>query len=299
MREYKNDELIEIFLSKLYADNSSDHTITNYKIDLNFFVEYLNSKDLSITDVRLKHLESYKTHLRDVRYGDNKQYSEGTRARRVSCLKSFYKYLYDREIIERNPARNLTVPKVERGMAPVFMTQEDAQLLLNMTKDETHELRDKTIIMLFLTTGMRLSELSNLDINDITGTQITIRKGKGNKTRVVNISKDVADLVKEYIDKRKYMSDKALFTSQQGNRMRNRTIQWTIDKYIKKAGLDERLSTHKIRHTSAVLMLQNKVDLNTIREVFGHTSLRTTQIYIHTLDETKQETADLMGNLFN
>lgn len=291
-------QLIENFLNKLYGDNSSKHTITNYKVDLEFYLNYLESKNLSITEVTLEHLEAYKAYLRKTTYGNGKHYSENTRARRISSLKSFYDYLYEREVITKNPAHKLTIPKKEQGTVPIFMTLKDAQKLLKATEGEIHGLRDKTIITLFLTTGMRLSELVNLDIDDITGTQIKIKQGKGNKSRVVNISPEVAELIQEYLTQKPYINGRALFTSQKCNRISREGVQKMIDKYVKKAGLDSNLSTHKIRHTAATLMLKNNVDLNTIREILGHSSLRTTQIYAHVLDENKQETANIMGNLF-
>ena len=293
-----DNQLIENFLNKLYGDNSSKHTITNYKVDLEFYLNYLESKDLTITEVTLEQLEGYKAHLRNTTYGNGKHYSENTRARRISSLKSFYDYLHERDIIVKNPAHKLTVPKKEIGTVPVFMTQQQAQRLINATECEFHELRDKTIITLFLTTGMRLSELAGLNIDDITQTQIKIKQGKGNKTRTVNISNDVADLLQEYIQDNKYSNGNALFTSQKNNRMSESAIQKAIEKYIKKAGLDESLSVHSLRHAFASTLVRNKVNLNTIRELMGHSSLRTTQIYTHVLDEDKQEAADIIGNLF-
>lgn len=296
---YKKDkQLIENFLNSLYGDNCSKHTIDNYKIDLNFFVKYLQGRDLTVTDATLQHLEGYKAHLRDATYGNGRHYSESTRARRISSLKSFYEYLYDREIIEKNPAHKLTIPKSEKGVKPVFMTEKEARKLIGATVGERHELRDRLIITLFLTTGMRLSELANLDVDDVTPNAITIRQGKGNKTRTVNISKGIYGLIQDYLSDREHESDNALFVSQKDNRLNERTIQFTIEKYIKKAKLNKELSVHKLRHTAATLMLKNKVDLNTVREILGHSSLTTTQIYAHILDETKQETANLMGNIF-
>lgn len=298
MDKQMEKQLIENFLSKLYGDNSSKHTITNYKIDLEFYLNYLQSKNLSITEVTLEHLEGYKAYLRDATYGNGKLYSENTRARHISSLKSFYNYLHRRKVIIENPSEWLEVPKIEQGKEPIFMTRDEAQKLIDATNGELHALRDRTMITLFLTTGMRLSELVNLNVSDITGTQIKIRQGKGNKSRPVNISQDVADLIQQYLDSRKYDCGDAVFASQKGNRIGEKGVQQTIEKYIKKAGLDNDLSTHSLRHCFASTLVRNKVDLNTVRELMGHSSLRTTQIYTHVLDETKQEAANIIGNLF-
>lgn len=291
-------QLIDNFLNKLYGDNSSKYTIKNYRLDLEFFLKYLKSKNLSITEVTLEQLEGYKTYLRDVTYGNGKHYSENTRARRISSLKSFYNYLTSRKIIKENPTLELEVPKVEQGEVPIFMTQQDAKKLINATKGELHELRDKTIITLFLTTGMRLSELAGLNTDDIIQTQIKIRQGKGNKTRTVNISDDVANLLQEYIQNNKYPNGNILFTSQRSNRMSESVIQRTIEKYIKKSRLNDELTTHSLRHFFASTLVRKKVDLNTVRDLLGHSSLRTTQIYTHVLDEDKQEAANIIGGLF-
>lgn len=294
----KDKQLIENFLNSLYGDNCSKHTISNYKIDLNFFIEYLKIKNLTVTDATLEVLEGYKAHLRDVTYGNGKHYSENTRARRISSLKSFYEFLFDRDIIASNPAHKLKIPKKEKGAVPVFMTQKEARKLIDATVGARNELRDKTIITLFLTTGMRLSELAGLNITDIVGSEVTISKGKGNKTRTVNISKNVSDLVKEYLKNRKYEDGDAVFVSEQNKRMSDRTIQSVIEKCIKKAKLDKRLTTHSLRHSFASMLVKNKVDLNTVRELLGHSSLTTTQIYTHVLDEDKREAANIVGEIF-
>ena len=291
--------LIDNFINKLYGDNSSKHTTVNYRVDLKFYLKYLHSQNLSITEVNLEQLEGYKAYLRDATYGNGKHYSENTRARRISSLKSFYNYLYERDIVKANPADRLTVPKVEQDKAPIFMTQEQAQKLINATEGEAHALRDRSILTLFLTTGMRLSELVNLNVSDVNGTQIQISKGKGNKSRSVNISQGTSQLIQKYLNSREHEYSEALFTSQQSPRVSESAVQQLIvSKYIKKAGLNKNLSTHKLRHTAATLMLRNNVDLNTIKEILGHSSLKTTQIYMHTQDEDKQNAANVVGNLF-
>lgn len=300
-------QLIENFLNKLYGDNKSKNTTASYKVDLELFVKYLESKNSTITEATIDTLEGYKAYLRDVTYTkkDKKgnliimHYSENTRARRISSLKSFYEFLYKRKIIKENVSDDLTIPKKESGSKPVYMSLKQSQKLIKGTEGELHSFRDKIILTMFLTTGMRLSELINLDTTDITDGIITIRNGKGNKTREVNINQNLANSIKEYLTTRKFTDGKAMFTSQKGNRMSVSAVQWLVDKYIDKAGLDTTIySTHKLRHTAATLMLQNNDDITTIRENLGHSSLKTTQIYAHVLDKSKQESANKMGELF-
>ena len=231
----ENRQLIDNYLNMLYGDNKSDNTITNYRIDLEIFVDYMESKDLPILEATLEQLDGYKAWLRNAINSRGQHNSERTRARRISSLKAFYEYLCDRDYIIKDPARKLTIPKIESGQEPAYITLEEAQKLIKMTEGETHELRDKIILSLFLTTGMRLSELSGLNINSLEGTTLTIEKGKGNKTRKVNISSDLVTMIEEYLASRDFKGE-ALFISQKDNRMSNSVIQWTVEKYLAKAG---------------------------------------------------------------
>lgn len=304
-----SNSLIDDYLNKLYGDGCSIHTTKNYKIDLEMFVEYLQSKKTTITEATQTDLENYKSYLRNATYIKGKddkgipiiaKYSERTKARRITSLKLFYEYLYDSEIVERNPARKIKIPKIEKGSQPDFINLEESKLLLDTTTGETHEDRDQLILKMFLKTGMRLSELAKLDITDITGTKIKIRKGKGNKTRDVFVDQNFADEIERYIINRKYTDGLALFTSQKSNRMSVSAIQDLVRKYIVKAGLDPKLlHTHSLRHSFSVIMLSNKVDITKIQKALGHASLKTTQIYTHVLDEEMQETANTLGNLFD
>lgn len=291
--------LIDSFLNSLYGDNKSKNTIKDYRVDLNAYVLYLKSQDTNVKDATINHLDGYKAYLRDITYGKNKHYAENTRVRRISSLKSFYNFLYRRKLIPENIANDMTIPQKEDGLEPIFLTMDEAKRVIKATEGETHELRDRIILTMFLTTGMRLSELVNLDFDNIEGKTVSIRQGKGNSSRKVNISNNLVDLLEEYKENMKYQDGKAIFVSQMQKRMSVRTVQNLVDKYIGKAGLDTDIySTHKLRHTAATLMLVQKTDISTIQKILGHKNLSTTQIYAHVLEESMQEAANKMGEIF-
>lgn len=298
MRKYTDKQLVEQFLQKLYGGNKSPKTITNYRVDLNFFLDYMEQEQVAVVDADLQILEGYTVHLRDMTYGNNKRYSENTVARRISTLKSFYDYLRARGIIKDDPSKDLASPKVETGKEPVFIPKGKISKLVASTIGETHEVRDRLILKLFMSTGMRLAELGGLDVSDIDGTQITIRKGKGNKTRRVFISEELVEEIKIYTGNRHDIIE-PLFISQKGTRLSERSIQRVVKKYMEKVGLDlDKFSTHSLRHTFASIMLQQGVDIVTIQKSLGHSSLETTQRYAHTLDENRQKAADIMADVF-
>lgn len=298
MKGLKGIDLVEQFLNRMYGGNKSPKTITNYRVDLRFYLEYLEESGAEVEGADLQVLEGYTVHLRDMTYGDNKKYSENTIARRISTVKSFYDYLRARGIREDDPSQDLESPKVETGKEPVFISKEKIAELMASTIGETHETRDRLILKLFMSTGMRLSELEGLNVSDIEGTQITIRRGKGNKTRRVFISEDLVEEIREYTSSR-CSTIEPLFISQKGGRLSERSIQRAVKKYMDKAGLDlDKFSTHSLRHTFASIMLQQGVDIVTIQQSLGHSSLETTQRYVHTLDESRQKAADVMANVF-
>lgn len=291
-----NTKLMDQFLNRLYGSNKSKQTIVNYEVDLKIHLKFLDSKGLHVTDVGLEDLEAYAVHLKDSTYGNGRHYSESTIARRISSMRSFYNYLAIRKIIKENPSNNLESPAQNNGFEPEFIEEKDMIRLNKATEGETHEIRDGLILGIFTTTGIRLSELHQLDVEDISDTSIRIQRGKGNKSRTVFISKRLAKKLASYTkDKRK---DSPLFTSQKGGRLSTKAIQTLVKKYMDKIGLDtDKLTTHSLRHSFASNMLKKGVDIVAIQKALGHSSLETTQKYAHTLDSTRQEAANLTENL--
>lgn len=258
-----------------YMDNFNPSKINEYANE-NFF-ENLNIQDFYAF---LSYLDNHKND------------TATTRSRKISAIKSFYKYMYSEiEIIDNNVADKLTNPKISQRQ-PIYLTLNETEILLATISKEQNEFlraRDMAIVFTFLTTGMRLSELVSIDLSDVNKDNFKII-GKGNKERTVYLTSNCQELINIYIIKRsEYLKDdsiNALFVSTRKKRISNRTVQATIDKYLEKAGFDTKIySTHKLRHTAATLMYKyGNVDIRALKDILGHASVSTTQIYTH-LDE--------------
>lgn len=237
-----------------------------------------------INDINIQDMYAYISHL-DNELNDN----TSTRSRKISALRSFYKYLHQEiEMIDNNISEKLRNPKIQKRQ-PVYLTLSETEHLLATISKEKNEFlrnRDMAIVFTFLTTGMRLSELVSVNLNDIKNDHFSII-GKGNKERTIYLTKNCIDLIDNYIRiRKKYLKDKkidALFISTRKNRISNRAVQSTVEKYLKKAGFDTSVySTHKLRHTAATLMYKyGNVDIRALKDVLGHESVSTTQIYTH------------------
>lgn len=293
-----NEELLQQFLNRLDGLNKSKHTITSYRVDLNFYLNYIDSEGLGLREVDLQVLEGYSVYLKYATYGEGKTYSENTIVRRITSVRLFYDYLYKRKVIKENPASDLELPEKLDGSEPSFITQAQVKKLIQATQGETHEERDALILKIFITTGLRLSELVALDKEDIVGTILSVKKGKGNKTRKVFINEILADEIENYKTQTP-CENKSLFMSQKGNRLSNVAVQTLVKKYMGKIGLDlDKFSTHNLRHSFASIMLEKGADIVSIQQSLGHSSLETTQRYVHLLDKTRQESADMMTGIY-
>ena len=220
----------------------------------------------------------------DVQYG----LSATSRARKISSIRSFFKYLTVKaHILDENPLADLDAPKVPKSL-PRYLTLEESQRLL-MAIDGKNRARDYCIICLFLNCGLRISEIVGLNVSDIRGDSLRVL-GKGNKTRIVYLNDACMQALGDYLNERKLIAaiDKnALFLSNRRKRMSTDAVHAMVKKTLKAAGLDpSKYSSHKLRHTAATLMLSNGVDVRTLQEVLGHDNLNTTQIYTH-VDNTE------------
>lgn len=315
-RTYYNDmpDIVKSFLTYQSAiKNKSEKTIDEYCLDLRLFLRYLfcdrnrlsferiDDGELDITSVDAVFIQSIT--LNDA-YGflsyckNDRNNQEKARARKVSSIRAFFKYLKMNGIVKDNPMENLDSPKLKKSL-PKYLTVEEAKRLLDSVQGANRE-RDYCIITLFLNCGMRLSELVSLDYNKI---QITddsasvVITGKGNKERTVYLNKACVAALTAYMRVRPKDGVKdryALFLSNRLSRISPKTVQHLVDSYLEKAGLGSRgFSVHKLRHTAATLMYQTgRVDLLELKEILGHENLNTTQIYTHLLDQALKDAVD-------
>ena len=281
---------------------ASPNTVKEYFFDLRVFFRFIKIRhklvhpeeifdEIDISDIELDLIK--KINIQDlhsyISYVD-KQRENGnyTRSRKVASLKSFFKYLHATiGIIDKNPAENLETPKTS-SRHPVYLKLDEAEKLLDTildNKNEEFRKRDYAIIMLFLNCGLRLSELSSMDLDKIKNNDSVDIIGKGNKERTIFLNEACMLAIEDYLSVRPDdVNDKeAFFISRHKNRMSNRAIQYMVDKYLKKAGFDTSIySTHKLRHTAATLMYKHgNVDIRALQEILGHESVATTQIYTH------------------
>ena len=209
--------------------------------------------------------------------------SASARARKLSAIKSFYKYLTVRtKQLEENPVAELEYPKLRKSL-PKYLTLEESSRLLQAVSG-ANEKRDYAILMLFLNCGIRRSELVGLNLSDVYEDRIRV-VGKGNKERFVYFGSACRKAIDSYLIQRneQVLSDnRALFGSRNGNRISVEAVHRLVKKALLQAGLDStQFSAHKLRHTAATMMLSGGVDVKTVQEVLGHENLNTTQIYTH------------------
>lgn len=310
MKRYSDcPQVLREFL--IYHENikgQSQLTISEYYLDLRMFLRFIklmrsdmpistrldeiDIKDIGISFIRgidtsdVFDFLSYLANDRPVNpdtsapdYG----ISASSRARKLSAIKSFYKYLTVRtKQLEENPVADLEYPKLRKSL-PKYLTLEQSAALLKAVSGQ-NEKRDYAILMLFLNCGIRRSELVNLNISDVYEDRIRV-VGKGNKERFVYFGSSCRKAIDLYLEERnkKVLTDnRALFGSRNGNRISVEAVHRLVKKALLKAGLDStQFSAHKLRHTAATMMLSGGVDVKTVQEVLGHENLNTTQIYTH------------------
>ena len=289
--------------------NRSDLTVCEYATDLLTFFRFLKVirgtvpkdtpfEEITVNDLSIETISAVTlndAYMFLVYCKDNRGNNERTRARKATTLRMFYKYLtVQKRLIDENPLQELDSPKLKKSL-PKYLTLEESLDLLSAVDGKFKE-RDYCIITLFLNCGLRLSELVSLNLSDIRSNNTLVVTGKGNKERTIYLNDACIDAINAYLPFRPVdgVKDKdALFISRQKNRISNKTIQYIIKSTLEKAGLQDRdLSTHKLRHTAATLMYQyGGVDVLAIKEILGHESLSTTQIYTHIMDEQLQKAA--------
>jgi len=282
------DKYIEKFMRYLEIEkNYSPHTILNYKVDLDDFNKFCGGINLDKIDYLL--LRKYLAVLKEKNLGNR---SVG---RRLSALRSFFRFLAREGFIKVNPILMLSSPKLDKHL-PSFMTEEEVARLIEsaFAKDEKDEmgLRDRAILETFYSSGLRISELVSLSIDDVDFISGVVKAmGKGKKERVVPIGDAAMATIKKYLDKRRKQSS-ALFLNKNGKRITTRGVRDIVEKYLKSAGIGHGVSPHTFRHSFATHLLNRGADLRTVQELLGHANLSTTQIYTHLTTERLKSVYD-------
>ncbi len=300
-------QIIVSFLShKLNIQARSALTVNEYAIDLRCFFRYMialrtgvpeDETDISVVDAAFAESVSSEDIYGYLLYlAQNRHLKHTTMCRKLATIKSFYKHhTLKSKQLKNDPARYVDSPRLKDNM-PIVMTFEESLILLDsFDKKDINYQRNYFITLLFLSCGLRLSELVGINLSDIDSdfTRFTVR-GKGNKKRTLFFNDACREALYQYLQVRqkstlargkKVKDTDALFLSRNGVRLSNKTVQWMLNKQLQLCGLDKRgYSAHKLRHTAATLMYSKSgIDIMLLKEILGHTKVSTTQIYTHVM----------------
>ncbi len=263
----------------------SEYTVNGYDSNIDDFLSFLKARNINALEVSKDDIREYLKHL------DSLNLKNSSISRRLSSLRSFYNYLVSNKVILNNPMKLIKNPKKEKKLPNFLQYDEFMKLLESIKNDDALSIRNKLILELLYATGLRVSELVNIKLNDIDLNNKVIRTlGKGSKERLVYFGDYAKELLSEYIRKERYellkgKSNEYLFINNQGGHLTTRGVEGVIDNIVNKASLKHKISPHVLRHTFATHLLDNGADLLSVKELLGHESLKATQIYTHITEE--------------
>ena len=282
MRRYIFDFLRYLKTEK----NVSPHTERSYLSDLEQLFDFLGETDLAIADHQT--LRQFVGHLVKLKI------KKSSIARKLSAVRSFFKYLNRAGLLQNNPARLIATPRREKRL-PAVLTVDDALRLMEAPhKGDDTELRDRAVLETLYSTGIRASELTGMNREDISRHDRLIRiRGKGRKERIVPVGNKALNAIDAYLRQRTTGGEpSAVFTGPSGKRLTARTVQRILENYRKELGLTSKASPHTLRHSFATHLLESGADLRSLQELLGHASLSTTQRYTHLNIDMLMETYD-------
>ena len=279
-------DLILKFIDELkYEKNYSELTVNGYLADLDMFLEYLNENNIkNYNSIDYQKIRDYISHLYELEYNNK------TICRHISAIRSFFKYLKINNYIDDNPCTLVSNPKLDKRL-PKYLNFEEIEKLLNAFDNNNYlGLRNSLILELLYSTGIRVSEITNIRLKDISLSDKTIMiDGKGNKQRIVYFGSICLNLLKKYIDSSYPILNKKtsdyLLLSKTGKKINEREIRKVVDDASSIAGIKIKISPHVLRHTFATHMLTEGADLRSVQELLGHENLSTTQVYTHLTNE--------------
>lgn len=269
-----------------YQKNYSDETIHSYSIDIEEFLDYINSECINICEVGYDVVKAWLINL------DEKKNKSTTVSRKISSLRGFYKYLINNKVIDSNPFSLVSLPKKERHLPRFFYYNELEEMFQVPKLNTALGQRDRLLLEMLYATGVRVSELVNIKVSDINGEEIKVL-GKGNKERIVEFG-DYAESILELYLNEGYKSlnvkkSEYLFLNNRGGKLTTRGVRYILDNIINKTTIDKKISPHMLRHTFATHLLNEGCDLLTVQELLGHESLTATSIYTHITNDRLKE----------
>ena len=283
MDEY--EDILNDFCDYLKIDKRySDLTVESYRTEIKGYLDFFKEKNIKVKDIKNSDIKDYLAYIKK---GET---SERTLAHNVSVIRTFYKFLLTLKIIERNPTEFLELPK-SRKKLPTVLSKEEVEKLLDIDLTDCYSYRNKAMLELLYSTGLRVSELVNLELSNIDLENCTLKTiGKGNKERIIPISDYALYYVEKYINEyRGSMLKKGVnnyvFINNHGNVMTRQGFFKIIKKLAVEKNIKTPISPHTLRHSFATHLLDYGADLRSIQEMLGHSNLSTTQIYTHVSSE--------------
>ncbi len=276
--EFLKINVINDFISYISKKNYSINTYTSYINDLYYFYIFIK-KDL--TKVTFEDIKDYLEHL------NLKKEKPSSVRRKISSLKSFYKFLYKNNYMDKKdyPLTKVAYPKMEKKL-PKFIYYNDLLEIINESTKDKDGVRDRLIIEMLYATGVRVSELVNIKVNDIDfNNRRIIVLGKGNKERIVYYGEYAEEVLKEYMKTHERKNHNYLFVNSKGGQLTDRGVRYIIDNIMSKLSVKTHVTPHVLRHTFATDMLNNGCDIKVVQELLGHSSLKATEIYTHVTNE--------------
>jgi integrase/recombinase XerC len=284
------DNEVQRFMLYLQLEkNASQHTITSYGADIASFLTFANQHHFEGSFQAVDHL-LIRSYLADMK---KSEYSRRTIARRIAALRSLFRFLCRESLLEINPFRAVHTPKLDKRL-PEILDETELNELFSLSRQTALGLRDSAILELLYATGVRISELVGLQMNDIDfDSRLILVYGKGSKERIVPVGRKAMSAMKEYLDRSRPQlytrltdcSHQKLFVNSKGGPLTDRSVRRIFDKYVEMLALSKHVTPHTMRHSFATHLLDHGADLRFVQELLGHVSLSSTQIYTHVTKE--------------
>lgn len=280
---YSDDYYIEKFLSfLLYERGYSKNTLSSYRIDLTELSQFLEERNSSLVKATKEYIAQFINMLSERGFTNN------TIIRKLASIRTFFKYILNEGIIKEDLVSFLDTPKKEKKIPKVLFEDQIKKLLEQPLLQKEEYARERSILELLYSCGLRVSEIVNLTINDVNLEEGFVKvKGKGNKERIVPLGSKAISALREYLRQRRHIKERRLFLNSRNKGLTRQSIWLIVKQFANNVGLD--ISPHTLRHSFATHLLDNGADLRVVQELLGHSSISTTQIYTHVSNRRLKE----------